>query len=179
MPRLLQSSAAALASLLVLAACGAPQTSDSKTAVGHQMKLKAEQLATGAPFELASLRGRVCLVDVWASWCAPCREALPFFAELHGRHAKAGLEVVALSVDEERSAAKDFVAPLKLPFVLLWDRNQAAVAGLDVAKMPTSFLVDRQGKVRALYAGFRADDRAVIEREVVALLAEAATGTGD
>ncbi len=164
--------------LLLFVACAGPKVADGDVKATGPMALKAEQLVDGAPFDLVSLRGKVCLVDVWASWCAPCRRALPFFAALHGRHAGAGFEVVALSVDDERSVAKAFVADLKLPFVLLWDRDQKAVSGLDVPKMPTSFLVDRKGKVRAMYAGFKDADRAVIERQVAALLAEPTAGTG-
>ena len=159
--------------LIVVAACSAPQQSAGKSvATGATMTLKAERLADGEAFDLSELRGKVCLVDVWASWCGPCRVALPYFAELHSRLGPRGLAVVALSVDEERAAAKRFVDDMKLPFVVLWDRNQANVARLNVPKMPTSFLVDQRGQVKAVYAGFNDADRKQIEADVLALLAE-------
>ena len=160
--------------LIVVAACSAPQRPASvSVATGTAMTLKAEHLADGKAFDLSELRGKVCLVDVWASWCGPCRVALPFFAELHGRLGPRGLAVVALSVDEERAAAKRFVDDMKLPFTVLWDRDQRNVARLNVPKMPTSFLVDKSGRVKEIYAGFDDADRKQIEADVLALLAEA------
>ena len=160
-----------------LCACSGVRPVDGSKTPLPTVAVKAEHLDGGKPFDLASLRGKVCLVEVWASWCAPCREMLPFWGELHGRLTVRGFEVVALSVDEHKASAKAFVANLKLPFVLVWDRGQKNVARLDVPEMPTSFLVDRQGRTRAIFAGFREADRAEIERQVVALLAEPVTGT--
>lgn len=173
----LRGGALFLLAAWTLACSGVQSGGSGATAVGASLDLQSEQLADGQPFDLSSQRGKVCIVDVWASWCAPCRLALPFFAELHGRLATRGLSVVALSVDEDQAAAKAFVDSMKLPFVVLWDRGQKNVARLNVPKMPTSFLLDAQGRVRKVYAGFNAVDREVIEADVVALLAEAATGT--
>ena len=170
MTRLHVPSILPLLTLLAAAslACSAPQTT-AATAVGDTFVLQSEHLADGKAFDLSSQRGKVCIVDVWASWCGPCRQALPFFAELHGRLGSRGLTVVALSVDEDRAAASKFVDSMKLPFVVLWDRDQKNVARLNVPKMPTSFLLDRQGRVRKVYGGFNDADRKVIEADVMAL----------
>jgi len=167
-----------LSAVICLGACAGVQTVEGPKSPLPPVEVQAEHLNSDKAFDLKSLRGSVCLVDVWASWCAPCREALPFFGDLHKRLAARGFEVVALSVDEEKGPAKAFVADLKLPYVLVWDRDQKNVARLDVPKMPTSFLVDRQGRTRAMFAGFKDADRALIEDMVVALLAESATATG-
>lgn len=138
---------------------------------GQSMALQAENLKDGSAFDIGQLAGKVVLVDVWASWCPPCLEALPFFADLYRRHGARGLEVVALGVDEERATAQAFATSLALPFTVLWDRDHRAVQALGVPKMPTSFLIDRQGRVREVFAGFRPEHRAEIEAKMLALLA--------
>ncbi|HEY1765657.1 MAG TPA: TlpA disulfide reductase family protein [Opitutaceae bacterium] len=146
------------------------------------------QLAPGAPFpSLASAglvgtvpetAGKVVLVDFWASWCAPCKASFPFYSQLNTTYGSRGLVVLAVSVDKDPSAYASFVKQLKPSFVTVQDARQKLVADVQVPTMPTSYLVDRTGKVRFLHAGFHGDQTEhEVLKEVEALLGEKGPGS--
>ena len=122
--------------------------------------LNAASLTGGV---LPATDGRVVLVDFWASWCAPCKASFPAYSRLQGEFAARGLVVVGISVDESPAAYAAFVARLKPSFATLHDSKHALVALVQVPTMPTSYLVDREGKVRFVHAGFHGD---ATEREL-------------
>jgi thiol-disulfide isomerase/thioredoxin len=144
------------------------------------------QTAPGAPFpalaaygltggQLPATAGRVVIVDFWASWCAPCKASFPEYSRLQSVYAARGLVVVAVSVDDSAAAYDAFVAKMKPSFATVLDSKHALVSAVQVPTMPTSYLVDRAGKVRFLHAGFHGD-RTVAEltKEIEALLSEPA-----
>ncbi len=104
----------------------------------------------GEPFELAALRGTVVLVNVWATWCAPCREELPELKTLHETHAGKGFTVVGVSIDRasQLMAVRQMVDSFALPYPIVFDPLSQAIAAWDIKGYPTSFLVDRSGNVR-------------------------------
>jgi peroxiredoxin len=126
----------------------------------------------GKPVRLAELRGKVVLVDFWASWCAPCREELPWLEKLYTAQKSRGLEIVAVNQDESIDNARRFLQAHPLSFRVAHDVGGKVADRFSPAKMPSSFLVDAKGKVRFVHAGFRAADAKAIEAEVSKLLAE-------
>ncbi len=101
------------------------------------------------------------LVDFWASWCAPCKASFPVYSRLNAAYAARGLVIVAVSVDDSAAAYSAFVARLKPTFATVHDAKHKLVAQVQVPTMPTSYLVDRSGKVRFVHPGFHGDaDRA-------------------
>ncbi len=128
----------------------------------------------GEPVALGALRGKVLLVDFWASWCAPCRESFPWFAQLHEELASRGLQVVAISLDQDRAEAERFLTTFPAPFTLLFDPDAKTGPLFALPAMPTSFVVGRDGMVRTRHAGFRERDRATLRAEIEAALAEPA-----
>lgn len=126
----------------------------------------------GQTVRLEALRGKVVLVDFWATWCAPCLEELPFLQRLHERHREAGLVVLAVSVDDDASNVRRFVQRQGLTMPVLHDRGKEVVGRWAPPNMPTSYVVDRRGVVRHVNRGFRSDDAEAIARQVEALLAE-------
>jgi cytochrome c biogenesis protein CcmG, thiol:disulfide interchange protein DsbE len=132
----------------------------------------AHDLASRATVSLDSLRGRVVLLDFWASWCVPCKQSIPFYQELAARHAARGLTVVGVSVDDTRELAERFVAETQPTFPMWWDEGQRAAARLQLSTMPTAFLIDRKGVVQRVHVGFVDADRAQIETAVQELLAQ-------
>ena len=121
------------------------------------------------------LAGKVVLVDFWASGCAPCKASFPAMTELHKRFAERGLVIVAVNVDDQRGAMESFLKKNPAPFAVVRDAAQKLVAATDVATMPTSFLLDREGRVRFLHHGFKGEETLKqYAKEIEELLAPAA-----
>lgn len=117
--------------------------------------------------------GKVLLIDFWASWCAPCKASFPAYARLNAEFAPRGLVIVAVGEDRVPAAYASFVAKLKPPFCVVRDSDQGLVAEVQVPTMPTSYLVDREGRTRYLHPGFHgADTERALRTEIEALLAE-------
>jgi thiol-disulfide isomerase/thioredoxin len=118
-----------------------------------------------------STQGKVVLVDFWASWCEPCKQSFPVMQELHKRYAERGLVIIAVNVDENRPDMEAFLKKNSATFVVLRDANQKLVEKAGIATMPSSFLIDRDGKVRFVHTGFRgAETRKKYEEEIESLV---------
>ena len=125
----------------------------------------------GTPVRLSALRGRVVLVDFWATWCTPCRASLPHYVALKRRLASRGFELVAITVDEQRENVDAFVRTHGLEVLRVVHDAKGQVAGrYQPAKMPTAYLLDTKGVVQHVYEGFQPGDEAAIARDVEALL---------
>ena len=132
-------------------------------------EIGAKDLA-GRGVNIASLKGKVVLVDFWASWCAPCREELPVLDSLYKKYRARGFEVVGVNQDESADSAKKFLSSRPLAFRVVHDRGGLVANRYEPAKMPSSFLIDRKGIVRHVNAGFRAADKAALEKQIGDLL---------
>jgi peroxiredoxin len=125
---------------------------------------------SGKAFKLSGLAGKVVLVDFWASWCAPCKQELPVLEGLYKKYRDRGLEIVAVSQDEDPQNASKFLKRAPLSFTVVHDAKRAVASAYAPEKMPSSFLIDRKGLVRYVHGGFKASDAAALEREIVSLL---------
>jgi cytochrome c biogenesis protein CcmG, thiol:disulfide interchange protein DsbE len=125
------------------------------------------QRLNGQPLAVSSLRGKVVLLDVWASWCVPCKQELPMLDAIAGRWKGRGVEVVAVSVDQERENVDKFLAS-RSHWSLTVAHDAAGVIAdrLRPNKMPTSYVIDRAGIVRSVNSGFVPADAAGIERRL-------------
>lgn len=128
--------------------------------------------AAGAPVSLASHRGKVVLVDIWASWCVPCKVAFPAYDALYREYRSRGLEVLAINVDEERKAANAFLDGKNFQVRVLFDPKGTAPTGFKLKGMPTSYLVDRKGVTRFAHEGFNNQVLAEYRRQIEQLLEE-------
>ena len=127
----------------------------------------------GEPHAIASDRGSVVLLDVWATWCEPCKDALPMYEDLSKHYAARGLKVYALNVDEDTRAIPPFLAETKVTLPVLLDANAAVSEKvLRVRGMPTTVLLDRQGRVRYVHEGFAEEYLTKYQAEIEELLAE-------
>lgn len=122
---------------------------------------------------LATLRGRVVMVDFWATWCAPCAAEMPVLQSLYDANRAGGLTIVGVSVDRERPAIAEFVQRNHISFPIVHDASHQIAQAFGPRRMPTSYLIDRRGRVRFVHTGFRTADTATITQEIRALLAEA------
>jgi peroxiredoxin len=112
------------------------------------------QTSDSVPFDRELIRNKVVLLDFWATWCRPCQFALPAYAELHKKHQDAGLQVVAVSVDHDPIALARYLKKHPMPFPILSDAQGRLASQMGVTKMPSTFLIDRSGVIRAVYPGF-------------------------
>jgi len=110
--------------------------------------------ADGKEVHLADYRGKVVLLDFWATWCGPCRIEIPWFTELERKNKDKGFAVLGVSMDDEGwKVVKPFLTELKINYRVLLGNDQAAhdYGGLDA--LPTTFLIDRDGKIAAVHVG--------------------------
>jgi thiol-disulfide isomerase/thioredoxin len=126
----------------------------------------------GRAVKLAATPGQVTLVDFWASWCQPCRDALPRLDALSRRYAAEGLRVFAINIDQTRAPADAFLqAHLPTPaMTLLHDPDGVVLARYGAGGMPALYVVDQRGIVRLVETGFTADKLREVERLVADLL---------
>ncbi len=130
-----------------LAGGGKGQASDL---VGKPLELEG-LTDLGTPLDWNSYRGKVVLVDFWATWCGPCLREMPHIRSLHGRLAAAGFEVVAVSVDEDLEALAKYLDENKVPWTnLVGDGARALATKYQVRGIPTLVLVDKTGQVAAV-----------------------------
>ena len=115
-------------------------------------ELKAQDL-TGAPKSLADYRGKVVLLNFWASWCPPCLREMPSMERLKQKMAGRPLEIVALDSAETPEEVNAFVARMKLSFPILLDPDGVNTRRWKVFALPTSFLLDAEGRVRYVLTG--------------------------
>lgn len=122
--------------------------------------------------DLAAHKGKVVYVDFWASWCGPCRQSFPWMQAMHEKYGKDGLVIIAVNVDQERKLADGFIAEFNPAFPILFDNKGELAGQFKVQTMPSSYLLDRQGKPRFKHLGFHDAKRAQYEKEFQQLLAE-------
>ncbi|HET9794620.1 MAG TPA: redoxin domain-containing protein [Thermoanaerobaculia bacterium] len=125
----------------------------------------------GKRVSLEPYRGKVVVLDFWATWCAPCRGAFRFFDALQARHAARGLTVLGLTLEENAGTIAGYLDTVEADFPIVRDPTGAAGTRFGVEAMPTTFVFDRRGRLAARFEGSGDDVHARIERTVETLLA--------
>ena len=123
----------------------------------------------GNTVKLSDLKGKVVLVDFWATWCQPCTIMIPWFIEFQNRYGPQGFAVLGVAMDDEGlSAVKPYVAKSAMNYTVVLGNEEAAEAWGGIFGLPTSFVVDRQGRIQAKHIGLI--DRDVFEKDIRGLL---------
>jgi cytochrome c biogenesis protein CcmG, thiol:disulfide interchange protein DsbE len=104
------------------------------------------------------IHGKVVIVDFFASWCHPCQESFPVMEELYQQYAGKGLVIIAINVDKNKADMEDFLKAHPASFVILRDASTKLVSQVKIPTMPSSFLLDRDGKIHAFHRGFKGDE---------------------
>lgn len=124
----------------------------------------------GKKVTVEALKGKVVVVDFWATWCGPCKEEMPILQKLYAKYGKQGLVILGVSVDREADNIKSFLGKLGVSFPVVHDGEHAVTDRYKPEKMPSSYIVDREGVVKYVHAGFNASDAATFEKEIKELL---------
>ena len=122
----------------------------------------------GAQLQLSSYRGKVVLLDFWATWCVPCREETPHFVELQQKYGALGLQIIGVSLDDSPDPVREFYQQFHMNYPVVMGTAAAAESYGGVLGLPIAFLIDRQGRIYAKHIG--ATDVAVFERDITTLL---------
>jgi cytochrome c-type biogenesis protein len=145
-----------IAAVLFLGLRHALAMTPADTRVGEEAPpYEARALGADTRASLESLRGKVILLNTWATWCGPCLKELPAFRKVHDLHRAAGLVVVAVNIDEGTSdeRVRQYARGLKLPFPIWRDPNNRISRVFAVHGVPETFLIDRGGKIVHHWSG--------------------------
>jgi peroxiredoxin len=123
----------------------------------------------GETVKLSQLRGKVVLLDFWATWCEPCKKELPILSKMAPRLKEQGVEIVTVNIDEKKDNAEAFLKEHGLNLTVVYDKDHKIVGDYEPPKMPTSFVVDRSGVIRAINAGFDSGDEAKLEKQLTSI----------
>lgn len=107
----------------------------------------------GKPVALRELSGRVVLLNFWGSWCPPCREEMPSFDEAYRRYRDRGLVILGVNLGESEVAVRAFLARIGVSFPVVIDRGGQLARLYDVVPLPTTYVIDPEGRIRARVAG--------------------------
>ena len=127
---------------------------------------------TGSNLRLSEHRGEVVLINFWASWCGPCRQEMPLLSELHDKYKSLGFTVLGVNVEEDSSQAKKLLKEMPVSFPVLFDNNSTVSKQYDVVAMPSTVLVDRNGKMRYLHKGYKPGEEEIYLEMVRSLIRE-------
>lgn len=141
-------------------------------AAGEPLPPVSLNLLNGGTLNIESLRGKVALLDFWATWCVPCKAEIPTFNQLIRDYKERGLEIIAVSLDEEGAAkVKPFLKENPMSYTqVLGDQGAAGAFNVDDSKLPVAIILDKQGRIRFRHVGLAKKD--VFESEINQLLAE-------
>jgi len=129
----------------------------------------------GAPIHLKAWRGKVVLLNFWASWCAPCLQEMPLFAQWQTRYAGQGFQALGVSMDDTDDPVRRLQAKLQLNYPLVMGDSKLGQLYGGILGLPVTYLIDRQGRIRVRYQG--ETDPATIENELRLLLSAPAAPT--
>lgn len=127
---------------------------------------------SGDTVSLAQLKGKVVMLNFWASWCGPCRQEMPLLEQMHKRYSALGFTLVGVNVDANSKDAEDWLSKTPVSFPVLFDRESKVSKLYDVSAMPSTVFIDRQGNVRYLHRGYKAGDEGEYLNQIRALLKE-------
>lgn len=182
------AAAISAAALVILGGCGSGQrsagrqeTSSNGVPAALTDHPAAERLPdfsvkdmSGREISPDMLRGKVALIDFWATWCPPCRKEIPHFNELYSKHKDQGIVIIGLALDQKSADVTTFLRqiPIEHPIAIATPELQQQFGGIEV--YPTAFLVNRNGGVVKKYLGYTYPEE--FDHDVTALLNAPASG---
>lgn len=119
---------------------------------------------------LSNYKGKVVYLDFWASWCGPCKKTFPWLNELQKKYGKEGFEVVGVNVDAKRADADKFLVTTPADFTILLDPDGKVANTYELQGMPSSYIIDRAGKVYLAHRGFKEGQADELEGKIKQLL---------
>jgi len=126
----------------------------------------------GQEITLSQLKGKVVLLDFWATWCGPCKESIPHLVQLYKNYRGSGFELVGMNVDKgDREAVRRFVRSMDIPYPVV-TAPEDVVSNYRVSGIPVTFLIDKEGRIRERVVGFSGTIARQLDTKVGELTAE-------
>jgi peroxiredoxin len=145
-----------IAALMASAALALPAlAADPTGGPAPQFTLAAR---SGANVSLAQYKGQVVMINFWASWCGPCRQEMPLLDSIYKQYHRMGFTLIGVNVEPDSNAANQWLKETPVSFPILYDKESQVSKLYDVAGMPSTVIIDRAGKVRALHRGYKPGD---------------------
>jgi len=127
--------------------------------------------------QLSQYKGKVVYLDFWASWCEPCKRSFPWMNELQEQYGENGFEIIAVNLDESRSDAEAFLKKMPAKFDVAFDKSGKTAEAYNLKAMPSSFLIDRDGKLVHKSLGYRAEEKKILEKKIQQLVGKSVVAT--
>jgi peroxiredoxin len=161
-----------ITSIMILALCAGSTTAVSAKAVqtaAPDFTLKSQK---GDNLKLSELRGKVILINFWASWCGPCRQEMPVLNELYQHYRPLDFTILGVNVEQNSDDAKSLLKDVSVSFPILFDNKNKVSKLYDVKGMPSTVLVDRDGNIRYVHMGYQPGTEAEYQSQIRALIRE-------
>jgi cytochrome c biogenesis protein CcmG, thiol:disulfide interchange protein DsbE len=129
----------------------------------------------GQQLRLSTYRGKVVLLDFWATWCDPCREEIPHFVDLQNKYGQQGLQIIGVSMDDTSDPVRDFDQRFRMNYPVVMGTAKIGELYGGVLGLPIAFVIGRDGRIYAKHIG--ATDISVLEKEILSLLQNKPTST--
>ena len=154
---------------IALGLAGAAQAAVAPQSAAPDFTLRSLE---GRNLRLAEQRGQVVLVNFWATWCGPCKQEMPHLNRLYDKYRSAGFQLLSINVDEDPRQAGSAAAKFGVHFPVLLDGDKTVSKLYELQSMPSTVLIDRDGRVRYLHRGYREGLEAAYERQIRELVKE-------
>ena len=126
----------------------------------------------GDNLKLSELRGKVILINFWASWCGPCRQEMPILDELYKHYRSLDFTILGVNVEQDSDNAKSLLKDVSVSFPVLFDNENKVSKLYDVKGMPSTVLVDRDGNIRYVHMGYQPGTEAEYQSQIRTLIRE-------
>ena len=120
--------------------------------------------------ELSKYKGKVVYLDFWASWCEPCKRSFPWMNELQSLYGEDGFEIIAVNLDTSRKEAEEFLKKMPAKFDIAFDKSGRTAQAYNLKAMPSSFLIDRKGRLVHKSLGYRVEEKKIVEKKIQKLV---------
>jgi peroxiredoxin len=128
--------------------------------------------SAGANLRLQEQRGQVIMLNFWATWCGPCRREMPELNKIYTKYRSAGFLLLGVNVDQDQANARGVASKLGVQFPVLFDTKQSVSRLYDLSTMPSTVLIDRDGRVRYIHQGYKEGYEDAYEKQIAELLRE-------
>jgi len=155
--------------LLLACAMGSAAAAVQLSAAAPDFTLRS---VAGTILRLQEQRGQVVMVNFWATWCGPCRQEMPLLEQIHARFEPLGFTLLGVNVEPDSAPAQDWLKSVPVSFPILFDRENAVSAQFGVEAMPSSVLIDREGRVRHVHRGYKPGDESTYADLIRSLVKE-------